>query len=348
MKKQKFLLCLFSILLVALTFCLPIFAKEVNSYNINNLKLYVGGMPFGARITSNGLTVVKFSETQGENASSAYIAGIRQGDVITKINNEPINTIEDFVRQINNCNGETLTISVLRNGKHLSFNVVPKYSSDDGKYKTGIWVKDSTSGIGTITFIDPKTNYFGGLGHAICDGITGKAVPLTRGIIMDVSINGVIKGQSGIAGELKGAFEPKKIGTLLKNCECGVFGVLSSSAITSPEKLVSICPKNEVREDEAYIWCTLDESGPQKYKIQIVNVDNTNSKTKNFRIKITDEKLLEKSGGIVQGMSGSPIIQNGKLVGAVTHVLINDPTTGYGIFIENMLSAAQMPMAKAS
>ena len=156
---------------------------------------------------------------------------------------------------------------------------------------------------------------------------------------MDVSINGVIKGQSGIAGELKGTFETKKIGTLLKNCECGVFGVLASNAISSPEGPMPICTKNEVCEGEAYIWCTLDENGPQKYTVQISNVDTSNSATKNFRIKITDEKLLLKSGGIVQGMSGSPIIQNGKLVGAVTHVLINDPTQGYGIFIENMLSS---------
>ena len=140
----------------------------------------------------------------------------------------------------------------------------------------------------------------------------------------------------------------KKIGTLTKNCECGVFGVLANNAINSPEAPMPICTKDEVREGEAYIWCTLDENGPQKYAIQITNIDPSSSSTKNFRIKVTDEKLLQKSGGIVQGMSGSPIIQNGKLVGAVTHVLINDPTTGYGIFIENMLNSANIPMAKAS
>lgn len=339
MKKQKILLCLFSIILASLLLCLPVFAKENNSGSFENTKLYVGGMPFGAKITSKGLTVVKFSETQGENASSAYEAGIRQGDIIYKINSTEINTIEDFVKQIDKSTGTPLTVYVLRNNKEMIFTVTPKYSSDDGKYKTGIWVKDSTSGIGTVTFIDPKTNAFGGLGHAICDGTTGKTVPLTRGIVMDVSINGVIKGQSGIAGELKGSFEAKKIGTLLKNCECGVFGVLASNVATSPEAPISICPKNEVKEGEAYIWCTLDENGPQKYTVQITNIDTSNSATKNFRIKITDEKLLIKSGGIVQGMSGSPIVQNGRLVGAVTHVLINDPTQGYGIFIENMLSA---------
>ena len=165
---------------------------------------------------------------------------------------------------------------------------------------------------------------------------------------MDVTINGVIKGKSGIAGELKGAFEAEKIGKLYKNTECGVFGVLSGNSINSPVGLVNVCKKSDVQPGEAYIWCTLDQGGPQKYKIEIINIDHTDTNTKNFKIKVTDNTLLEKSGGIVQGMSGSPIIQNGKLVGAVTHVLINDPTMGYGIFIENMLNAANIPMAKAS
>ena len=339
MKKQKLLFCLFSIFLVAIILCLPVFAKETQNSNINNIKLYVGGMPFGAKISSKGLTVVKFSETEGEKASSAYLAGIRQGDIITKINGININTIEDFVGMVNKSGGNELKITVIRNNNEMVFSVVPKYSTDDGKYKTGIWVKDSTSGIGTVTFITPETNAFGGLGHAICDTVSGKIVPFSRGIVMNVSINGVIKGQTGIAGELKGNFEAKKIGNLIKNCECGVFGILADNTVVSPEGLVSVCDMSSVREGEAYIWCTLDQSGPQKYKIEITNIDHSGATTKNFRIKVTDPKLLEKSGGIVQGMSGSPIIQNGKLVGAVTHVLINDPTQGYGIFIENMLNA---------
>jgi len=339
MKKQKFLFCLFSIFLVAIILCMPAFAKETQGSNINDIKLYVGGMPFGARISSKGLTVVKFSETQGEMASSAYLAGIRQGDIITKINGININTIEDFVGLINKSGGKELKITVERNNREMLFNVVPKYSTDDGKYKTGIWVKDSTSGIGTVTYINPKNNAFGGLGHAICDTVSGKVVPFTRGVVMDVAINGVIKGQTGVAGELKGSFKAKKIGSLLKNCECGVFGILADNTVSSPEGLVSICDMESVKEGEAYIWCTLDQNGPQKYKIEITNIDRSGSATKNFRIKVTDSRLLEKSGGIVQGMSGSPIIQNGKLVGAVTHVLINDPTQGYGIFIENMLNA---------
>ncbi len=337
MKFKKALFCLLSMLLLVSVLCLPVFANE-NKQDYNNVELYPGGMPFGAKIVSNGLTVVKFSSTQGKDTSSAYKAGIRQGDLITKINGKCINTIDEFVKQIDNCGGKELTITILRDNKEMNFSVTPKYSSDDGKYKTGIWVKDSTSGIGTVTFICPDTQGFGGLGHAICDSSTGKPVNMTNGTVMNVAINGVVKGQVGVAGELKGCFLNKKIGTLTKNTDCGVFGLLSStnSENVAPMKL---CTKENVKEGKAYIICTLDKDGPKKYDIEIYSIDSSNSPTKNFRIRVTDRELIEKAGGIVQGMSGSPIIQDGRLVGAVTHVLINDPTQGYGIFIENMLDA---------
>jgi len=341
MKKQNILLRLFSIVFIFALLCLPVYAQVQSSIDIKNIELYPGGMAFGAKIISNGLTVVKFTEKQGKDASSAYSAGVREGDIITKINDNSINSIEDFVKQVDKNGGNKMKMTVMRNSSEMDFYVTPKYSENDGKYKTGIWVKDSTSGIGTITYINPKTNGFGGLGHAICDSSTGKPVPLSHGSVMDVSINGVIKGQAGTAGELKGTFQQRKIGTLTKNTPCGVFGLLSYGSFQCPEGLMKICPKEEVKEGEAYIWTTLDSGKPQKYKILISSIDATNNNTKNFRIKVVDEELLQKSGGIVQGMSGSPIIQDGRLVGAVTHVLINDPTQGYGIFIENMLN--EMP-----
>ena len=155
---------------------------------------------------------------------------------------------------------------------------------------------------------------------------------------MDVKINGVIKGASGAPGELEGTFSTKRTGKLLKNCSSGVFGVLSDTSGCENSEKIKICPKEEIKEGEAYIKCTLNGGGIGTYKVKIFDIDTSNSGVKNFKIKVTDKKLLELSGGIVQGMSGSPVIQNGKLVGAVTHVLINDPTTGYGIFIENMLN----------
>ncbi len=340
MNKLKKILGLLSSFIIAFILCINSFAidylfnntKKIEDIDISQLELYPGGMPFGVKLQTKGLYVVKFIE---EN-SPAKNAGIKLGDIIIKVNNNNIETIEEFSKEIENNAKNSINITVLRNNSELTFNVKPIYFPDEGKYKTGVWVKDSTSGIGTVTFIDPQSNIFGGLGHGICDNSSGNVIKMTRGIVLDAKINGVTKGKIGTAGELKGVFNAKKIGVLTKNTDCGIFGVLSTQA-TCPENKMKICPINDVKEGEAYIWCTLDENGPKKYSIDISSVDYSNSSLKNFKVRITDKELLAKSGGIVQGMSGSPIIQNGKIVGAVTHVLINDPTQGYGIFIENML-----------
>ncbi len=346
MQKRNIFIRIFSVILVMLILSIPAYAstnksKDDSELDLSKIELYPGGMAFGVKVISKGLTIVKFSSTQGSNISSAYQAGMREGDVITKVNGININTIEGFVKEIDKTGGNKITITALRNDKEMTFTLKPKYSQDDGKYKTGIWVKDSTTGIGTVTFIDPNTNAFGGLGHAICDSTNGKIIPISKGLVMNVAINGVLKGSVGSAGELKGTFLTKKIGAITKNCTCGVFGILTNDTLKPTEGKIGVCPKEEVKEGEAYIWCTLDESGPKKYNVCISNVDTSNSNVKNFRVKITDPTLLEKAGGIVQGMSGSPIIQNGRIIGAVTHVLINDPTQGYGIFIENMLNQMQ-------
>lgn len=341
MRKVNKILSLLSFLIIVVLFSINSYATDY-LYNSNKtedldlakIELYPGGMPFGVKIQTKGLQIVKFIDSN----SPAKNAGLRLGDIIIKANNIEINTIEDFTTQIDKCGKNGVNVTVLRNDKEYNFKVTPKYSMDEGKYKTGIWIKDSTSGIGTVTFINPENNAFGGLGHGICDSINGNVIPLSHGTVLDVKINGVLKGQIGQAGELKGTFNTKKIGTLTENSSCGVFGLLSS-VLKSPEEKMKLCLKEELIEGDAYIWCTLGDEKPQKYSVQISNIDLSNNSTKNFKVTITDKRLLERSGGIVQGMSGSPIIQNGKLVGAVTHVLINDPTEGYGIFIENMLSA---------
>lgn len=315
-----------------------------NDNNLSDVELLPGGMPFGVKITSGGLIVVGFSATDGKDASPAYQAGIRVGDVITKLNGRKISTIADFSKMNSN---EKLNCTVLRDNKELSFSFYPKYSREDGKYKTGLLVKDCTAGIGTITFINPETGVFGGLGHGICNS-NGKLVSFSKGVVLDASINGVIKGKAGAAGELKGNLGNNKIGSLYKNSSCGVFGVLTRNSYSSPEGKMKVAKKEEIKEGEAYIWTTLSNGEPQKYKINISDIDLSSSNIKNFRIKVTDPRLISRAGGIVQGMSGSPIIQNGKIIGAVTHVLINDPTSGYGIFIENMLSSSDVSMAKAS
>ena len=192
-----------------------------------------------------------------------------------------------------------------------------------------------------MTYIVPSTGAFGGLGHGICDGESGTLVSMTRGVVSDVTVSGVQKGVSGKPGELKGYFGAEKTGTLLKNTDCGVFGVFSHIPTCSPMQALPIATPAEVKEGEAYIFCTLDGGKPCKYSVNISQIDRSATGPKCFTVKVTDPALIAKTGGIVQGMSGSPIVQNGKLIGAVTHVLINDPTTGYGIFITNML--AQMP-----
>ena len=208
-------------------------------------------------------------------------------------------------------------------------------------------MRDHGAGIGTVTYIIPESGEFGGLGHGICDGETGELVRISSGVIMNVKINSVKKGISGEPGEIKGSFGLEKLGQLKSNTECGVYGKFDKIP-DGLGKAIPVGSRNEIRCGDATVVTTLADGDREEYKIEIASINKDAKGSKCFVIKITDERLLEKSGGIVQGMSGSPIIQNGKLVGAVTHVMINDPTVGYGIFIENMLNAAQMPMQRAA
>jgi stage IV sporulation protein B len=233
-----------------------------------------------------------------------------------------------------------MDINFIRDGKKYKANLLPVKSSSDGKYKAGLWVRDSTAGIGTITFYNPDDGSFAGLGHGIYDSETELLLPLSRGAVVGLDMEDILKGKTGHPGELKGSFGTEKKGSLLKNTTGGVFGVLS----TPPETVSDPLPcalKGEVVKGDAYILSNVDGRGVKKYSINIDKIYSGNEATKNFVISVTDERLLELTGGIVRGMSGSPIIQNDKLVGAVTHVLVNDPTRGYGIFIENMLKEAR-------
>ena len=300
-------------------------------------KLYVGGMTFGVKFSTDGVMVVGYGSELPKNMNPAYVCGIRPADVITSINGKAIHDISSLTAALEASDGKAISVTCRRSGDEFTVNLTPYLSKSDNKYKSGLLVRDSGAGIGTVTYIEPESCLFGGLGHGICDGDTGALIPLERGVVTDVSVNGVVKGVSGTPGELRGSFKQTKLGSLLKNSSCGVFGILSELPETHGE-LLPIALSSEVRCGEAYIYCTLDDSGPQRYQIKISEINKDATGNKCFTVKICDTALLEKTGGIVQGMSGSPIIQNGKLVGAVTHVLINDPTTGYGIFIENMLN----------
>ena len=316
-----------------------------------DIKLYPGGVPFGVKFHTDGLIVIGFSdiENDGERSNPAYDAGLREKDIITSINGRPAAEVSTLTEEIEKNAGGELTLTCKRAGRDYVAHVTPKYSEADGRYKTGLLIRDSGAGIGTVTFIDPETLSFGGLGHGICDGDTGELIPMDRGNVLEVTISGIAKGAAGAPGEIKGYFGSKKTGALTSNTTCGVYGSLASLPSSLPEEPLPIATRDELKEGDAYIYCTLDDSGiPCRYSVKISDINRSANGNKCFTVKVTDQSLIEKTGGIVRGMSGSPIIQDGKLVGAVTHVLVNDPESGYGIFIENMLNAAQMPMAKAS
>ncbi len=304
----------------------------------------LGGVPFGVRFSTEGVTVIGFSDIDGlsKNQNPAYLAGLRAKDVIVKINGEEIKSAVQLTESVEKSEGREITLTYKRGKTEKTIGIKPIYSSSEKRFKTGIWVKDSGAGIGTVTYIYPDTKEFGGLGHGICDADTGELIKMSRGDVVNVKVHAVKKGISGTPGELKGHFESGEIGDLYQNTECGVFGKLTCLPDGCGER-INVAMRDELREGEACIVCTLDDGVRREYKIEISAINKNASGSKCFMIKVTDPTLIEKTGGIVQGMSGSPIVQDGKLVGAVTHVMINDPTVGYGIFIENMLVAGSVP-----
>lgn len=312
--------------------------KTVNLTSYKDLKLYPGGMPFGVKFFTEGVLVIGFCDIDTDNGkvNPAYDAGLRLKDIITHINGKILSGAVALTEAVEQSDGAPLTVRYKRGSEIHETSVVPIFSASEGVYKTGIWVKDSGAGIGTVSFIVPGSNYFTGLGHGICDADTGELLPIERGNVVDVTISGINKGVSGTPGELKGFFNPGKTGTLMGNDACGVYGIFSECPKTVSEPL-PLALRNEVCEGEAFIYCTLDSNQIGTYTVEIQNINRNATGGKCFIVKVTDKDLLSKTGGIVQGMSGSPIIQNGKIVGAVTHVMIGDPSTGYGIFAENML-----------
>ena len=312
--------------------------KNVSLNVVNTDKLYPGGMAFGVKFFTEGVLVVGITSVTGFGitVSPAEEAGIEKGDVLLSINGKKLEGAEDLKSLIEEAGMNAVTIELERDGERITTVLYPALSSEQGEYRAGLLVRDSTAGIGTVTYINAANGSFAGLGHGICDSDTGALMPLGRAVVVDVDINGVKKGAVGSPGELKGAFDNIKRGTIEKNTETGVYGTFD----TVPECQAEPMPigyREEVKAGKAFIYTTLHGQTPEKFEIEIEKIYKDSGNTKNFLIKVTDSRLIAETGGIVQGMSGSPIIQNGKLIGAVTHVLINDPTRGYGIFIENML-----------
>lgn len=333
---------------VSLLGMLPLKTISVKAIS-NKVSLYPGGQPIGVKLSTKGTLIVALSdiETQnGKSTSPGAIAGIQVGDSILKINNINIYSTEQVSEIVNNCQGKELNMVISRKGDELNKKVKPVKSNTEAKYKIGLWIRDSTAGVGTLTFYDDNSKKFAALGHPITDADTGTILSINTGQIVSSSIVSVRKGARGNPGELKGIFidEEVSVGEISKNTECGIFGSANKSLINKNyDKPLKIALRDEIKEGAAQILTTIDGEEPKAYNIEIQKLLKQDSPgPKSMIIKITDPLLLEKTGGIVQGMSGSPIIQNNKIVGAVTHVLINKPDTGYGVYIEWMLKDADI------
>jgi len=310
--------------------------QEVLSY-VEPRMVVPGGNPFGIKLHTDGVLVVGMTDIQlgSRLINPAKDAGLKVGDILTHIDGQKLERGDCVRYLVSDSEGQPLAFTLQRGNEELQVTVVPVLSDFDRAYKAGIWVRDSSAGIGTMTYFDPESGVFAGLGHAVCDIDTGALMPLDWGEIVDVNISGVNPGQSGRPGELKGAFLDCPLGELYINSESGLFGVLNSSFLSHDP--IPMARKQEVQPGPAVIFATISGNKPQAFEVTIEKVNHSDiSPTKNMVIKINDSRLLSITGGIVQGMSGSPIIQSGKLVGAITHVFVNDPSRGYGIFAENM------------
>lgn len=292
------------------------------------LYLIPGGDVFGIRIKEENATV---NEAQEGSA-------LKRGDKILSVNGKKISDSSDVTEALKECRGGAVQINIIRGGEKMTLTVIPKY--EDGAYRLGITLRKNACGIGTVTFIEPQTHLFGGLGHGVCDSESDKPIEISSGAATGVILGGVTRGEVGKPGELSGVLNKRCIGSIISNNECGVFGVMEGVDIDMQAPL-PVGYRAEVHQGEAEIISTVKSGKKAKYKIEITEIDTTSTGSKSFKIKVKDPTLIALTGGIVRGMSGSPIIQDGKLVGAVTHVMVANPTEGYGIFIENMLNAAK-------
>lgn len=335
--------------MLALTALAGIFMPEKGSTAsvpvVSERVLVPGGQSVGVKMDVKGVLVVGLEEIEGEDGEKinpGVLSGLQIGDMILTIDGQEVYRADE-VKAIVNETKDVVTLKIKRNNDVMDIDIKPAFSKEDNSYKLGIWVKDKTAGIGTLTYYDPSTSSFGALGHGIVDPETNSVLSVDTGLLLEARVHEVQEGKEGQPGEIRGIFyhTDEPLGSLEKNCEFGVFGSsyhpIENSLYSKP---LAVGTKEQVEKGSAYILCTLSDNKVQRFEIEIEKINNQESAAeKSMVIRVTDEKLLEESGGIVQGMSGSPIIQNDRIIGAVTHVFVNDPTRGYGIFIENMLDA---------
>ncbi len=317
----------------------------VSSGSTDTKYVIVGGIPVGIYLDTNGVMVIDTDEIMDASGVEVNPAEdiILSGDYIVGINNIEVDTKDELVEQVSELDGAEVAIEVRRDDEIIEVSVTPTLD-ENGEYKLGIWVRDNIQGLGTLTYIDTQSG-FGALGHGINDVDTGELLEIEEGELYKASISNIIKGESGSPGGLEGViiYNPFNIiGEISLNTSEGIYGIIDNlDELDYEQELVQVASTDEIEEGPATIRCTIDDEVCE-YEIEIIGVDaNASEANKGIVIEITDEELIEATGGIVQGMSGAPILQNGKIVGAVTHVFVNDPTKGYGIFIESMLETAE-------
>ena len=306
-------------------------------------RLMPGGAAVGIALATQGVLVIGVSDVSGK--SPAQSAGLRAGDVIESVNGEPVNSSQHLVELVSSSKGLPLSLTFERSGSKRTVSLQPILDSASGMYRMGAWVRDSTAGVGTLSYYDPQNGTYGALGHAINDGDTGKLLPVREGSLLKADIVDVKKGQKGMPGELRGSFlrDQVVLGSIEENTNLGIFGELDQPYVNPlyPEGL-PIGYQESVKLGPASILSTIDGEGIKEYSVEIVQASRQMTPSqKSMILKVTDPRLLQTTGGIVQGMSGSPIIQDGRIIGAVTHVFVDDPTHGYGLYIEWMLNVAQ-------
>lgn len=317
--------------------------KEIDVNVIPRTTVVPLGDLIGVKMYTSGVLVVGMSEIEGEDQRmyKPYIdSGIKEGDMIVEMNEKKIENTDTLINVVNNSGGQSIEVKYMRDDETITTSITP-VKTDEKNYKIGLWVRDAAAGVGTLTFYEPSTGNFAALGHGIMDVDTGNLLNIASGELVTSKLVSIKRGERNNPGEIKGTIdECVSVGQISKNTNFGVFGLVKdkSNIDFSNANEYEVALRSEIQPGDAEIICELEDGKKEKYKIKIEKIYSSNNyDNKSMLIKITDERLLEKAGGIIQGMSGSPIIQNNKFIGAVTNVLVSDPTTGYAVFADLMV-----------
>lgn len=347
-KKGALILCGLLLSIIIIGQFVPQNESAVTAPVVAEKVLVPGGQSVGVKMDVRGVLIVGLEEIEGKNGEKVnpgLLSGLQIGDIIMEINGTEVYRADEVQELVNEIK-DTIKLKVKRNTDMINISINPVESGEDGLYKLGVWVKDKSAGIGTLTYYDPSNSTFGALGHGIVDPETNSVLSVDTGVLLESQVEDVQEGKSGEPGEIKGIFyhSSDPLGSLERNSSFGVFG-LAYHPIENPiySKPIAVGTKEQVELGKAYMLSTLSNNEIKRFEIEIEKIESQDSPSdKSMVIKVTDEELLKESGGIVQGMSGSPIIQNDRIIGAVTHVFVNDPQRGYGIFIEWMLKESNL------